>query len=55
MDWIDKLELPEEAALAVRTKWAELEQVPFRAAGLTPGESRDGLPGEDGFLTGFDM
>jgi hypothetical protein len=31
---------------------AELES-PFRAVGLQPGESRDGLPDCDGFLNGL--
>ena len=52
MDWIDELKLPEEAAAAVRTKWEEGEKAPIW--GLTPGESRDDMPGEDGFLAGFD-
>lgn len=41
-----------EHAAELETLRGELEQ-PFRAAGLTPGEGRDGLPEADGFMAGF--
>jgi hypothetical protein len=49
--WEDREAVHKAAADELR---AELES-PFRAAGLIPGESGDGLPDGDGFLTGFKM
>jgi hypothetical protein len=43
-----------EREAAVETLRAELES-PFRAAGLVPGEAKDGLPSGDGFLAGLGM
>ena len=42
----------EEHTEAVGKLQEELER-PLKAAGLVPGEGRDGLPETDAFLTGF--
>ncbi|MDR0326308.1 MAG: hypothetical protein LBI19_09470 [Oscillospiraceae bacterium] len=68
-DWLKEMGLSEENSAFLLEKWeaqekeyeeavgrllAELES-PFRAAGLVPGEARDGLPEADGFLSGLNM
>jgi hypothetical protein len=47
-------EREKEHATTVDKLRAELES-PLRAAGLVPGEGRDGLPDPDGFLSGLNM
>ena len=69
LDWLEEMGLSGEDKAFLQEKWqtrereheevidglrAELES-PFRAAGLVPGEARDGLPETDGFLSGLNM
>ena len=69
LDWISELGLSEADRAFLLEKWEAREkergdvisklqeelESPFRAAGLAPGESRDGLPETDGFLAGLRM
>ena len=66
-DWLGELGLSEEDSAFLLEKWEAREkehaeavsklqeelEMPFRAAGLAPGESLDGLPETDGFLQGL--
>ena len=67
MEWLSEMGLSEESSGLLLEKWDSREaehaeaisklreelELPFRAAGLVPGEGKDGLPEPDGFLAGF--
>lgn len=67
LDWLSELGLCEADKAFLTGKWEARErehgeavsklreelESPFRAAGLAPGESGDGLPETDGFLAGL--
>jgi len=69
LEWLREIGMSEESGGLVMKLWEtreaeyaetaqklreELEQ-PIRAAGLVPGEGRDGLPETDSFLAGFNL
>ena len=67
LDWLTEMGMSEEHSAALLERWEVREkehheavnrlqkelETPLRAAGLVPGESGDGLPETDGFLTGL--
>jgi hypothetical protein len=69
LEWLNGMGLSEEDSGLLLAEWKSREaehaeaigklreelETPFKAAGLVPGEGRDGLPGTDGFLAGFNI
>jgi hypothetical protein len=69
LEWLIDIGISEEGGGLIMERWETREteyaeaaqklreemEMPIRAAGLVPGEGRDGLPETDSFLAGFNL